>query len=56
MKQVNQQKLLKQIDRFNISITFSDGQKVYNAADLFTKCLLTISKQTDVKNITYYKK
>lgn len=56
MKQVNQQKLLKQIDRYEIEITGADGSKVYNAADLFARALLNLSRQKNIKRIRCYKK
>lgn len=55
MQKTNLKKLIKQIDRFNISIVTPTGRTDINAADFLRECIINFSKKENILNISYYK-
>lgn len=56
MQKTNLKKLIKQIDRYTVSVLLSSGNRTeINAAEFLRECLINFGKKENIVNISYYK-
>ena len=55
MQKTNLKKLIKQVDRYTVSVITPAGRTDINAADFFRECIINFSKKENILNISYYK-
>ena len=55
MQKTNLKKLIKQVDRYTVSVITPAGRTDINAADFFRECIINFSEKENILNISYYK-